>query len=84
MIIQTGKDTAVKITSSPSEMAQKIYRQTIEIEKLQQQNAELIEHSERLANWINWAKYATDFISLKSQSEDVLEQHKVLMKKYYK
>ena len=72
MIIQTSKDQAIEITSSPVKMAQKIHEQTIEIEKLRkqatvenlrankilEQNKTLIEDAEELARIVYAASRA--------------------------
>jgi len=82
MIIQTGKDQAIEITSSPAEMAQKIYEQTIKIEELRKQNKEWKQDAERLFGWVGWQfgdlseTQANKFIQVLSQHTNLTEKYK--------
>ena len=47
MIVQTGKDQAIEITSSPAEMVQEIFQ-------IREENQALIEDNERLLAELNY------------------------------
>ena len=81
MIIQTGKDQAIEITSSPVKMAQKIHEQTIEIEKLLNQNKEWKQDAERLFRWVGW-QFGDLSETQANKFIQVLSRHKTLTDKY--
>ena len=81
MIIQISEKESIDIPISLAEVAQKIYEQNIEIDKLWNQNKEWKQDAERLFRWVGW-----QFGDLSETQADefiqVLSRHKTLTDKY--